>query len=362
MATYSVEVYDLSTILSNLTPVYMIKPYGVEQFSFYVELAQVYHAYIGKGTPITTNQVANEMYEGKKNTDKWYPVRIMDSVDMAFPRTGVAVGSVTVTYGFESAVAETAYAIVAGDWKEQGNGNYWLNIGASEFTQNGKYTVKVRTYPISNDIIFYVEVKNFMTAESVADVPIIRDGIAQAGAAGSIRLDLGASALNDFYKGDILVLTNGSGVGQSRKITDYNGATQLASIQPDWVIVPNNTSEFVIIPEGDAILTQNAVDSVLDADQSLHLGAAIDNRTLGGMLSQSLNAKYEDRTLVKAAFAVPAQGITDPMVASGIIQYEIVKISLTRNFVAPDFTYYNLWRYDANQDVIEVKASLGIVW
>ncbi len=80
------------------------------------------------------------------------------------------------------------------------------------------------------------------------------------------------------------------------------------------------------------------------------------------MMSQLAQSEFANCILVKAVAAIPAQGITPGMAASGCIQYETIKVSLTRNFVAPDFTYYLLWRYDALGDVAERKPSLGIVW
>ena len=188
-----------------------------------------------------------------------------------------------------------------------------------------------------------------------------RANTALAGTPSTIQLDAGASVVNDFYNGNIIFISNGLGVGQARIITAYDGVTKIATVQPDWVINPGAGSEYVIIPSSSTSVATIA-NAILDADLTTHLGPAIDNRTLGGMLAQSLNSKYQNRTLVKAVADVPAQGITPGMVASGIIQYEIVKISLTRNFAAPDFLYYNLWRYNATQEVVEVKASLGTIW
>jgi hypothetical protein len=374
MATYSAVIYDCSSILSGLIPCYMIKPDGVEQFSDYLVLGEVYKVYVGTGTPILNAMAGKEMiYEGKTLTDKWYGVRLLDAVDSTFPRTGVAVGSVTVTYGFESAVAETPYAIVAGDWKELGSGNYWLNMGFAEFTQIGTYIVKLRTYPISNDLIFYVKVKDFWDIETIADVPVSHQGTAQAGGASNIQLALTASAIDDFYVGSTVAIVSGLGAGQARIITLYDGGTKWTLVYPAWAIPPNNTSVYKVMPIGpsmiegmdpalQALVVTTLVNAFHDEDLALHIGAAIDNRTIGGLLVQLRLSKYANVEMVRAVAAVPAQGITLPMAASGVIQYEIVRLSFTRNFAAPDFTYYDLWRYDANQIVVEVKASLGIIW
>jgi hypothetical protein len=370
MATYSAVIYDCSSILSGLISCYMIKPDGVEQFSDYLMLGEVYKLYVGTGTPILNAMAGKEMiYEGKTITDKWYPVRIMDSADPNFPRSGIAVASVTVTYGFESAVAETPYAIVAADWKEQGNGNYWLNMGAAEFTQQGKYTVKVRTYPIGNDLIFYVEVRDFMTTETIADVPVPNQGTAQAGGASNIQLALTASAIDDFYVGSTITIVSGLGVGQLKIITAYDGLTKIATVYAPWPTQPNNTSVYKIMPIGSVMIEgidpalQAAMlisieNTVHDADLSSHLVG----NTLGRILSGLARSEFEDSEFFAAVGAVPAQGITPGMAASGTIQYEHVRISFTGNYAAPDFEYYLLWRYNALGVVAEVRSRPNTIW
>ena len=208
-----------------------------------------------------------------------------------------------------------------------------------------------------------------------SDIDISDQGIAQAGAASNIQLAATASAIDDFYVGSIVYISSGLGAGQSRIITLYDGGTQWTLVYPAWALgaVPDNTSVYKVMPIGpsmidgmdpalQALVVTTLVNALLDEDLALHPGAAIDNRTIGGLLVQLRLSKYANVEMVRAVAAVPAQGITLPMAASGVIQYEIVRLSFTRNFAAPDFTYYDLWRYDANQIVVEVKASLGIIW
>lgn len=77
---------------------------------------------------------------------------------------------------------------------------------------------------------------------------VLRRGTAQAGAAGTITLDAGASAVNDFYNGCQVVITSGTGTKQARLITDYVGATKVATIGPNWATNPDNTSVFSVLP------------------------------------------------------------------------------------------------------------------
>lgn len=83
----------------------------------------------------------------------------------------------------------------------------------------------------------------------------IRSGTAQAGAAGTITLDASAAATTDFYAGCIIYTTGGTGVGQHRICTAYNGSTKVATISPNWATTPDNTTTFAVMPFGASNLT-----------------------------------------------------------------------------------------------------------
>ena len=90
----------------------------------------------------------------------------------------------------------------------------------------------------------------------------VRSGTAQAGAAGTITLDAGASATNSFYNNCLIYLTGGTGAGQSRFVTGYVGATKVATVNDNWVVNPDNTSVFVILPWDAVTQVIGAVGSV----------------------------------------------------------------------------------------------------
>lgn len=78
----------------------------------------------------------------------------------------------------------------------------------------------------------------------------IRSNTAQTGASGSITLDASASAVDDFYNDALVLITGGTGIGQSRTIGDYTGATKVATVSPNWATTPDNTSTFAILAAG----------------------------------------------------------------------------------------------------------------
>jgi len=76
-------------------------------------------------------------------------------------------------------------------------------------------------------------------------VTIVLIGTAQAGANTSITLTSSASATNDRYNDFTISITGGTGAGQSKVITDYVGATKIATVSA-WTINPDNTSIYSI--------------------------------------------------------------------------------------------------------------------
>ena len=72
-------------------------------------------------------------------------------------------------------------------------------------------------------------------------------GTAQAGAASTITLAAGASAVDGFYVGFVIEITSGTGAGQTpRPITGYVGSTKVATIAFPWDVNPDATSVYAI--------------------------------------------------------------------------------------------------------------------
>ncbi|MCS7002623.1 MAG: hypothetical protein NZ518_07235, partial [Dehalococcoidia bacterium] len=111
----------------------------------------------------------------------------------------------------------------------------------------------------------------------------IRSGTAQAGAANSITLDAGASSTNDFFVGAWILLTGGTGAGQARLITAYNGSTKVASVAPNWATNPDNTSTFAILPAAHvAGVHGNVTGSVASVTNRVTANVdQVDGQTLG---------------------------------------------------------------------------------
>ena len=69
-------------------------------------------------------------------------------------------------------------------------------------------------------------------------------GTAQAGAAGAITLAAGAPATD--LSGFVIETIAGTGPGQTRVIVGYNTATKVATVVPNWTVVPDATTTYAV--------------------------------------------------------------------------------------------------------------------
>jgi prepilin-type N-terminal cleavage/methylation domain-containing protein len=94
-----------------------------------------------------------------------------------------------------------------------------------------------------NKFLYAVSVTHIAGAASYAGM---LSGTAQSATQNNITLASHASTTTDLYNGLTLVITYGTGVGQSSTITDYDGTSNIATVSPNWTVIPNNTSQYLI--------------------------------------------------------------------------------------------------------------------
>lgn len=102
----------------------------------------------------------------------------------------------------------------------------------------------------------------------------LQQGVASAGAAGTITLNASATATDDYYKGCIVAIKGGAGAGQARLITGYVGATKVASVSPNWATNPGATSNYIVIPAGRSDVW-GVLGSVINALTSGRVDASV---------------------------------------------------------------------------------------
>jgi hypothetical protein len=77
------------------------------------------------------------------------------------------------------------------------------------------------------------------------------------GTAINIFLAATASAVNDYYVGNVVTIVAGTGAGQSRMITDYVGSNKSAIVNKPWVTAPDTTSVYRIVPNAAYLLADS---------------------------------------------------------------------------------------------------------
>lgn len=76
----------------------------------------------------------------------------------------------------------------------------------------------------------------------------VNEGLLVSGGNNFAVLNTLASTIDNAYKGQILFLRSGFGEDQVRHVHTYSGNTQTAYVTPDWGVIPNDTTGYVMIP------------------------------------------------------------------------------------------------------------------
>jgi hypothetical protein len=206
----------------------------------------------------------------------------------------------------------------------------------------------------------------------------IRSGTAQAGGASNITLDASASAVNDFYLGTSVLTTGGTGAGQFRIITDYVGATKVATVDLAWITTPDSTTTFALFPStaGAAEIAATVWDLATsghttagtfgeqlktDVDAILVAVAASAIRTAVGLASANLDTQLGD--LPTNAELATSQGTSDDATLAAIAALnnlssaQVQTAAGTAITAAALATAANLTLVDTVVDAIKVKTD-----
>lgn len=82
---------------------------------------------------------------------------------------------------------------------------------------------------------------------AVATRGIVDRGTLQAATASTAQLRSALALANDIVIGSFLTIDTGTGAGQTRLITDFVGATDTATVEPDWTATPDATSTYTLV-------------------------------------------------------------------------------------------------------------------
>ncbi|MBL8012436.1 MAG: hypothetical protein JNN05_01175 [Candidatus Omnitrophica bacterium] len=125
---------------------------------------------------------------------------------------------------------------------------------------------------------------------------VLHNGTAQAGAAGTITLAAGASATTDLYKGQIVKIYGGTGAGQSRTITAYDGSTKVATVAWNWTTNPDSTSAYAVLATASPSVNSSLQVATTASDPwATALPGSYGAGTAGKIIGDNLNATVSSR-------------------------------------------------------------------
>ena len=101
----------------------------------------------------------------------------------------------------------------------------------------------------------------------------IDSGTAQAGDTTHITLAATASAIDGTYNRNLLVLTDNTGVGQTRTIIDYDGSTKIAIVDREWRTNPDATSTYQIVADDTPLVVDQGVAQAGSTSTTIKLRA-----------------------------------------------------------------------------------------
>lgn len=107
----------------------------------------------------------------------------------------------------------------------------------------------------------------------IAGAVALADGTAQSGTNNTIVLEAGENANNDWYNHARIVLTGGTGAGQSRHVHDYDGGTLAATVYPVWVTNPANDTTYEIYPSSMVHAMEIEADGITNATFAADVGS-----------------------------------------------------------------------------------------
>jgi len=169
------------------------------------------------------------------------------------------------------------------------------------------------------------------TAGAVPWTGIIDQGTAQSATSTTLVLRAAAAFANSEPIGSVITITGGTtGVGQSRQITAYNGATDTATVDA-WTTTPTGTITYKIVASPPAPVTLPQVNTTQFAGQTITAAAGV---TLPSTVASPTNITAGTITTVTNLTNAPTAGdFTAAMKAS--INVEALDVLNTDTYAEP---------------------------
>jgi hypothetical protein len=98
----------------------------------------------------------------------------------------------------------------------------------------------------NNCLITNMGFENYTASACAFPELSILSATAQFGSSNTITLNVGADSLSSFYNEMQIEILSGTGSGQTKTISAYDGSTKIATVDSAWSVTPNSTSVFKI--------------------------------------------------------------------------------------------------------------------
>lgn len=141
----------------------------------------------------------------------------------------------------------------------------------------------------------------------------VTSGMAQSGTADTITLATAESSIDNIFNGDRIIIVAGTGVQEHSIITGYNGSSKVATMSKNWVVTPDNTSEYEVVPADVDIESWNNAAVTSDGDWN-ELQTDVD----------AINAQHPLSAVIGVAQASVVDGIAQASVVAGVAQASVV--------------------------------------
>ena len=123
------------------------------------------------------------------------------------------------------------------------------------------------------------EIADAVEAEILRHLSLSTGSSVQSSTAGTIELGMAENSTDDIFNGLQIKIIAGTGKGQTRLITDYDGSTKVATVTPNWTTNPAASDTYAIVPNTNVAsqvttaLADIRLDELLSADSDID-GAA----------------------------------------------------------------------------------------
>lgn len=134
------------------------------------------------------------------------------------------------------------------------------------------------------------------------------DDTAQAGDTDEITLAAGATSAD--LTGFVITLDGGTGSGQTRVITGYNGTSKVATVYPDWTTPPDATSTYVVGAANLFVPVSTALKTITSYLYKKNSGSG--NAILEKLLGGAANLSFAMQTRQTGKFTYTVRGKLAP--------------------------------------------------